>query len=202
MEKHFLEKGDTINLKWLSTYGTKSESDKFIEDLVNKINEILHDGNILSRCLLQLSFYKPDDCKLIEAASKVVKNNIIDEGFGVDKTVKFSGALVEHGGIRKPNEKEMKEKFIHYIRFLHFTQEDFMSTQMYYSLKGMIRHGNYEPVHRYLDKVGLGYRDSLDNYMNTVSIIDYKVKLSPTLLKPIQYSVCEVDTENRREDNE
>lgn len=200
MEKHFLEKGDTYNLKWLSTYGSKVESDKFIEDLVNKINEILHDGNVLSRCFLQLSFYKPDDGKLIDADSNIVKKYVSDEIFGIDKTVKFSGALVERKcDIRKPNEQEMKGQFIHYIKFLHFTQENLMTTQQYYSLKGMIRHGNYESVHRYLDKIGLGYRDSLDNYMNTKSVIEYKIKLSPTLLTPIQFSI---DTENRREDNE
>lgn len=103
--------------------------------------------------------------------------------------------------MRKPNNKELKRwlktvlqaHYCFYTDHVHGLQDPMypISRATYYSLKGMICHGNFVPVLTYLKR--RGHPNVMDNfyeYANTPSITDVKVKFSNPRARA---SVCTIE---------
>lgn len=79
---------------------------------------------------------------------------------------------------RKPNEKEFKEFLIRKLKYYHFSIDPVMvDTITYRSLKGMVRHGNIEPVLIFIRKyVDSTIDEAIELYMNTESIVTAHIR--------------------------
>lgn len=123
-----------------------------------------------------------------------------------DKPLKVVYDDIEFGGLRCPNEIELREWFIGILRTEYFKyryqgfsidkySQSFKRSE-YYSLKGMIRHGYIEPVMRFLEKRYISnIRKLYDDYSKSKTIAVFKKQIQ--FAEPIKVCVIDIDTSKK-----
>lgn len=92
--------------------------------------------------------------------------------------IKYIVDSIEPLGLRKPNQEEINDHLLSYVRTTYLEDRNTMSKPTYYYLKKHIKRGEIEYVLKYLDNIGRPYRSQLEKYASTPSVCEFKMRMS------------------------